>query len=277
MSDRLEAATTAAREAGAHILQCLRRGAVISQKNEREPHNLVSDADLAAEDIIVRMLGEAFPEDAFLAEEKHRDRLDSEALWVIDPIDGTGNFAHGFPAFCTSIALAARGEFVLGVVYDPVADNLFQAVKGEGATRNGHPVHVSQAASIREALVATGFHYDRGVMLHRTLEAVEALFHAGIHGLRRTGSAALDLCYLGCGWLDAFFEFKLSPWDFAAGAVFLREAGGRATDSHGAELTVHSAEAVGSNGRIHDEFLSMVSAYRPPPGWDTPPSNGDEQ
>lgn len=263
MSRELETAKEAAVSAGRKILEIMQRGAVVKQKDASQSHNLVSDADLAAEECIVGMLRAAFPSHAFLAEESHRDRLDAPALWVIDPLDGTSNFAHGFPMFCTSVGLAVDGEFRVGVVYDATRDELFWAEKGHGAFCNGRPVRVSTVATLRESLIATGFFYDRDLLLRRTLEAIHALFQAGIHGIRRTGSAALDLCYVGCGRLEGFFEYRLMPWDFAAGAVFIREAGGCATDTHGAPLTPHALDVLASNGRVHPALLALLARYRP--------------
>ena len=263
MSKELDAAKHAAREAGRIITDHFDSGTTIHRK---ESHNLVSDADYAAEEAIVPVLRDTFPSHSFYGEEAHKDSIDSDSLWLIDPLDGTNNFAHRFPFFCSSVAFAAAGELVLGVVYDPVRDELFWAERGQGAYCNNRRVRVSTAASLSESLLATGFYYDRGELLKQTLGAVHALFHAGIHGVRRTGSAALDLCYLGCGRLDAFFEYKLMPWDFGAGAVFVREADGRATDSYGADLTAKSGDVVCSNGCVHDDLLRHVASHRPEAG-----------
>jgi len=257
-----DAAVRAARAAGQTILECLRRGARIGHK---QPHNLVSDADTAAEAEVIGQLSAQFPDHAFFAEEQRQDSLRADAVWIIDPLDGTNSFAHRFPFFCTSIGLAVAGELVVGVIFDPVHDELFTATRGGGAFLNGAPIRVSAAATLAEVLLATGFYYDRGVLMQCTLDCMGALFKAGVHGIRLVGSAALHAGYVGCGRLDGFCEYRLMPWDFAAAAVIVREAGGAATDTHGRPLGPLSKDVAFSNGRVHDELLQIVARHRPPP------------
>ena len=257
MEAKLRLAKKAAREAGAIVLRQYKNTAVM-HKGEAS-HNLVTAADLEAEKAILERIGKHFPDHAFLAEERHSESApDAPHLWIVDPLDGTNNYAHHFPHFCVSIAYAQRGEVLLGVVYDPVRRELFTATKGKGAFLNGKKVEISASQNLRQSLVATGFHYDRGEMMERTLQGIHDLFHANIHGIRRTGSAALDLCWLACGRIDAYFEYELSVWDYAAGMLIVREAGGTCTDRLGEPLGLRSMGVLCSNGHFHDEFLAVV-------------------
>ena len=219
---------------------------------------------LAAEEAITGSIREIFPNHAFLCEEKEKASAEADRLWIIDPLDGTNNFAHRFPHFCVSIAYAEKGEVLSGVVLDPVRDDLYSAEKGKGAFLNRERVSVSGAVGLSESIIATGFYYDRDELMEKTLQAIGALFRNRIQGIRRTGSAALDLCYVGCGRLDGFFEYRLSPWDFAAAALFITEADGTCSDSRGETKNILGAKGItASNGRIHDSLLTVIQEHIP--------------
>jgi myo-inositol-1(or 4)-monophosphatase len=248
----------AAREAGALIMR-QRAGVAVDQKSS---NNLVTEADRQSERLIVDIIRDRFPGAGFLGEEetiRRSERLDD--LWVIDPIDGTNNYAHGIPLYCVSIAYVQKGEPVIGVVYDPVRDELFSARAGAGAWCNGAPLRVTDSARLEASIVATGFYYERGVLMERTLDAIRRLFEANIRGIRRTGSAALDLCWLAAGRFDAYFEYRLSPWDFAAGMLLVREAGGICDDRTGRRLDLEGTGVIVSNGAVH-ESLSRTVRWR---------------
>ncbi|MBW6463548.1 MAG: inositol monophosphatase [Firmicutes bacterium] len=251
-----EIAQKAARHAGKIILEKLGS----EPASEKGVNNLVTEADYAAQETIITIIRDQFPEHSIIAEENDISaNIDSTNLWIIDPLDGTNNFAHTIPHFSISIAHAQSGRVVTGVVYDPVRDEMFSAIEGKGANLNGAQISVSKARSLQEAIIATGFYYDRGVMMRKTLKSIEKLFEVNIHGIRRFGSAALDLCWVACGRFDAYFEYNLSTWDFAAGMLVLEEAGGQCTDHKGGRLDLNSKGIAVSNGRFHDHFLNIVS------------------
>ena len=251
----LKRAEEAARSAGTAIRQ--RQGK--AKITEKAASNLVTEADLHAQETIIRAIQSGFPGHDILAEESDATvQNDSEHLWIIDPLDGTNNFAHSIPHFSVSIAYARNGQVEAGVVYDPVRDEMFTAIRGHGAYLNNAPIKVSDTNSLNQAVIATGFYYDRGVIMRKTLQSMEKLFEHGIHGIRRFGSAALDLCWVACGRFDAFFEYTLSTWDFAAGMLLVSEAGGSCTDQKGGQLVLNSSGLAVSNGRFHDQFLDIV-------------------
>lgn len=226
-------------------------------------HELLTDADLASEKAIVEKLRSDFPEHAILAEEEHQAELDSEHLWIVDPIDGTNNFAHRIPHWAVSIAYYHLGEPVCGVVYNPIRNDLFEAQRGSGARHNGEPIHVSTEATIQQAIIAAGFYYDRGEMMQATLNAIGDLFRARIHGIRRMGTAALDMCQVAIGWYGGYFEYELSPWDFAAGRLIVEEAGGKFTDCQGKIPSIDRTSVLVSNTLVHDQILEIVGPHLP--------------
>lgn len=251
----LETAVSAGREAGKLLLEYARSGFRVHHKN---PINLVTDADHAAEQLIIGHLRTRFPMHRFLAEEQGRlEQSPSPFLWIIDPLDGTTNFAHGYPAYCVSIGLEYQGRCILGVVFDPSRDELFTAIERSGAQLNGHPIHVSSTGALCDSLLVTGFAYDIRETPRNNLDHF-AKFALKAQGLRRTGSAALDLCYVAAGRFDGFWEVRLSPWDMAAGSVILREAQGRLTDFSGTDLSIYGQELVASNGHIHGDMLTVL-------------------
>ena len=251
----------AAAQAGAEIIRRYYRDGVTMRS--KQSFNLVSDADLESERAIVEIIRQSFPDHAVLGEELHRAAADSEHLWVIDPLDGTSNFAHHVPHFAISIAYCQRGQPVCGVVTDPIHDDWYLAARGQGAWHNGQRVQVGAQATLDEALIGVGFYYDRDRIMEATLAAIRDLFHEQIHGIRRFGAAALDLCYVGVGSFGAFFEYLLAPWDYAAGQLFVLEAGGRVTTCQGEPLLLTKAGVLASNGPLHEAVLKIVQSHAP--------------
>ncbi|WP_169981368.1 inositol monophosphatase family protein [Tautonia rosea] len=258
---QLVVAEQAAQAAGEVLLRYLREGVAHRSK---DVGNLITDADLEAERAIVEVLQRAFPGHSILGEEEasHGD-LDAEHLWVVDPLDGTNNFAHHLPHFAVSIAYHRDGVAQCGVVLSPVSGDRFTAIRGKGAFQNGRPVRVADHDRLDQSMIGVGFYYDRGAMMEATLRSISALFRQNIHGIRRFGTAALDLCMVGCGQFGAFFEYQLAPWDFAAGRLFVEEAGGRVTNCLGAPLELSVSSVLASNGRLHESVLAIVREHHP--------------
>jgi myo-inositol-1(or 4)-monophosphatase len=251
-----ELAERLAREAGAIQRERYEGELVVATKSESI--DLVTDVDHACEKLIVDALTELRPDDAILAEEgSGEDTADAAWRWIVDPLDGTTNYAHGYPRFCVSIGVEHEGSGAVGVVYDPLLDELFCGVRGCGATLNGRPIHVSSEADMSQAMLATGFAYD----VHRSdddnINHFAAIVKAA-RALRRDGSAALDLCYVAAGRLDGYWELKLHAWDVAAGIIIVEEAGGRTSDFSGAESCRTGRETVVSNGPLHDAMLEIL-------------------
>ncbi len=253
-------AEEAARAGGAIAARYFRDGVTMRNKDVA---NLVSDADVEAEHAIAAVIKRAFPSHAILGEEAHQGDATAEHLWVVDPIDGTNNFAHKIPHFAVSVAYYHAGEAQCGVVFNPVREEWHTAAKGQGAFHDGRQVSVDEATRFDEVLVGVGFYYDRGAMMETTLEAVGDLKRRQIHGIRRFGTASLDLCMVGLGRFGAYFEYELSPWDFAAGRLFVEEAGGRVTDARGGPLPLGKSSILASNGALHDAMLEIVRARHP--------------
>ena len=251
----LVVAITAARAAGTLLQQYARSGFQIEHKN---PINLVTDADHAAEQCVIDHIRAHFPDHRILAEERGGGvPLPSRYHWIIDPLDGTTNFAHGFPVYAVSIGVECDGAGIVGVIYDPTRDELFTAQAGTGARLNGRSISVSSTNQLDRALVVTGFAYDIRDTPNNNLDHF-CRFALKARGVRRTGSAALDLCYVAAGRFDGFWEVKLSPWDMAAGCVILREAGGTITDFGGRPHSIYQPELVASNGLIHESMLTVI-------------------
>lgn len=256
-------AAAIAREAGARLREFYAQGVETEYKGDVD---LVTVADRSVEKMIRSRLGKAFPEHGIYGEEGTRERLQAEFRWYVDPLDGTTNFAHGFPQFAVSLGLEQRpagiaadadGTLVAGVIYDPMRDEMFTAERGRGAQLNGRQIHVSRAKDLAEALLATGFpsrkrHASPNIHFYQE-------FTLRSHGVRRAGSAALDLAYVACGRLDAFWEFNLNPWDTAAGILLVEEAGGRVTDYAGSKYRLASDEILASNGAIHEELKGFFA------------------
>jgi myo-inositol-1(or 4)-monophosphatase len=206
----------------------------------------------------VERIRRQWPDHDLLGEEGSRTENGSDYRWYIDPLDGTTNFAHGYPVFCVSLGLDYRGERIAGVIFDPTRDEMFAAAKGSGAQLNGRPIRVSRTALLKESLISTGFpshkrHKNPNIHFYQQ-------FTLRSHGVRRAGSAALDLCYVACGRYDAFWEFNLNPWDTAAGVLIVQEAGGTVTNFSGGPFSIDSAQVLASNGLLHDELLREFKA-----------------
>ena len=254
-------ASDIAKEAGARLREFFTQGVETEYKGDVD---IVTVADRTVEKLIRARLAEAFPDHGVYGEEGTRDRMEGEYRWYVDPLDGTTNFAHGFPQFCVSLGLEQRpadlqpgqdGTLVAGVIYDPMRDELYTAERGHGAWLNGKPMHVSRTPDLAESLVATGFpsrkrHASPNIHFYHE-------FTLRSHGVRRAGSAALDLAYVAAGRLEAFWEFNLNPWDTAAGILLVEEAGGRVTDFAGEQFQLNSNEVLASNGLIHDELVGL--------------------
>lgn len=231
---------------------------------EKEPDrdwNPVTEVDRAAEAAITGYLRQAYPDHHFLGEENVvGDHAGSDHLWVIDPIDGTANYIHGMPHYGVAVGYAYQGRLLAAACLDPERDELFTAIRGEGAWLNGTPIHCRPTAHLSDALVATGFYYDRGEMMERTLGAIRRLFEARIHGIRRTGSSVLDICWTAAGRFDAFFEYQLGPWDYAAASLIAEEAGATITAVDGTPLTLESGNAACAAAPLHRELLAVIGS-----------------
>jgi len=254
MSSYLAAAVQIAREAGAVLMAKFDRRIAIESKGE---YDLVTEADRASERLIVERLTVQFPSHAIVAEEGGGHESASGFRWYVDPLDGTTNFAHGFPCFNVTMALESAGELIAGVIFDPVRDEMFTAERGGGAFLNDKKIHVSDAAALANSLVATGFpsrkrHQHVNIHFYHQVSMVT-------HGVRRCGSAAIDLAYVACGRLEAFWEIGLNPWDMAAGLLLVTEAGGKYSGMHGERHQLRGPDLLADNGLIHDEILALFS------------------
>jgi myo-inositol-1(or 4)-monophosphatase len=252
MPSYLETAVEIAREAGALLANFFERRIPYELKGEND---LVTEADRASERLIVERLTKHYASHAIEAEEGGGHEATSGYRWYVDPLDGTTNFAHTFPCFNVTLALEAQGELIAGVIFDPIRNELFTAERGGGAYLNARPIHVSKTAKLGSALVATGFpsrkrHMSVNIHFYHQLGILT-------HGVRRCGSAAIDLAYVACGRLDAFWEFGLNPWDMAAGRLLVAEAGGKYSGMHGEPHQIRGPDVLVDNGLIHDEILGL--------------------
>jgi myo-inositol-1(or 4)-monophosphatase len=250
MANYVDAAIEIAREAGQLLLA--HRGAGFELKGD---YDLVTAADRASEQLVIKRLREKFPSHGIIAEEGGRAEMESDLRWYVDPLDGTTNFAHGYPLWNVTLALALHDEVIAGVVYDPLNRELFAAERGAGARLNGAPIRVSKTLRLNDALVATGFpsrkrHQNVNIHFYYQLAMMT-------HGVRRGGSAALDLAYTACGRLEAFWEFGLNPWDMAAGTLLVEEAGGNVSGMASEPFDLHGRYVLADNGRIHQEILQL--------------------
>lgn len=248
-----KAAAAAAKEAGKIIRQFYKNGFLVSKKGAID---LVTDADIAAQKKIISVISKKFPRDDFLGEEGGKKNLSGGRIWVIDPIDGTTNFAHKFPWFAVSIGLFDSGE-KLGVVFDPLRNDLYTAQKGGGAFLNGKRIFVSKNKLLIDCMFATGFPYERGELAQKTVKSIGNLV-GECQGVRRLGSAVLDFSFVARGALDGFFEYKLFPWDAAAGILLVREAGGQVTGINGESVGCFSTHFLSSNGLVHVPLQNLL-------------------
>jgi myo-inositol-1(or 4)-monophosphatase len=251
----LNFAIDTAREAG-HIL--LEKFGRITQITKKGDINLVTEADLASEALIIERIKSHHPKHEILAEEAGKAVIigDSVWKWIVDPLDGTTNYAHGYPCFCVTLALEHEGEIVIGVTFDPTRDELFSTEKGQGASLNGRRIRVSATQKLGDALVVTGFPYDFKSKPDFARHLTDFLFHS--RGVRRDGSAAIDMAYVACGRYDGFWEEGLNPWDVAAGKLLIEEAGGQVTYYDGSPFSIYSPPICASNGTIHSQMLDVL-------------------
>ena len=255
----LEVAVDAARRAGALLLD--RFGSLREVRYKGSPTNLVTEMDRQAEAVVVDRIRRAFPDHAILAEEGGAEPGSTKHRWIVDPLDGTTNYAHGLPHFAVSIALEVESRVAVGVVFDPNRDECFTAVRGDGAFLNGQLLHVSETSTLDESLLSTGYPYEIRKVRDNNL-AEHAAFMVRCRSVREMGSAAINLALVAAGRLDAFWELALGPWDVAAGCLLVEEAGGRVTDPEGRPVSLAAPSVVASNGRIHDEMLSTLRQVR---------------
>ena len=259
MNDRLQLAIELARRAGGLILEGQNSTIQVSRKG---PTDLVTDYDLKAEQMLVKGIVEAYPEDRILAEEGTSSPKvggDAEHLWLIDPIDGTTNYAHGLPFYSVSIGLMSNDSLALGVIYDPARDELFHAIKGGGAWLGDKPLGVSETRTLEDSLLVTGFPYDIRTNADNNLNHYNKLSKL-TRGVRRLGSAALDLAYVAAGRLDGFWELRLNPWDWAAGVLITQEAGGIVTTFDGGEKVIGGDETLlATNGHLHEPLQQILT------------------
>ena len=252
----LDGAVTAALAAGSYQRHRFASHLEIDLKGDK---NLVTEVDREAERLIVEQLLARFPGHTIIAEEGEYPPGDPMFRWIIDPLDGTTNYAHGFPWFCVSIAMEAEGELTAGVIYNPLSDELFTATKGGGAFMNGRSLRVSMRSPLRNTLLGTGFPYDCATDPANNFANFIA-FQNAARGIRRAGAAALDLAYVAAGRLDGFWELKLKPWDVAAGVLLVREAGGMVTTFDGSAYDVFNDRILATNGLIHGDMTALLAA-----------------
>jgi len=255
MEEYLKTASHVAQMAGKILLEFLGKDLKIGYKGVG---NLITEADQKSEETIVQYLRAKYPEHQILAEEGTGVNTPSSWKWIIDPLDGTTNFAHGFSSFCVSIGLEVEGEMMVGVVYDPIRSHLFSAERGKGSFLNGEKLCVSSVGRLSESLLVTGFAYDARFSDENNFDHFINFTHR-CQGVRRTGSAALDLCYIALGCFDGFWELKLSPWDTAAGSLIAEEAGAKISDFKGNRFSIYMKEILASNGKIHQEMIQVLS------------------
>jgi myo-inositol-1(or 4)-monophosphatase len=238
--------------------------AAIQNKHDQTGYQgIVTKADVESEQTIIEIIRQEFPGHQFLAEEEHAVAAlgDSEHLWIIDPLDGTNNFAHGIPHYAISVAYYVDGEASCGCIISPESGDEFIVERGRGAWHNGKRASVNQHTSLSETMLAVGFYYDRGAMMRATLAAIDELFNQQIHGIRRMGTAALDICQVALGRFGGYFEYQLSPWDFAAAQLFLEEAGGKITTCTGDKLPLEKTSVLATNTLLHEPLLAIVRKH----------------
>jgi myo-inositol-1(or 4)-monophosphatase len=255
----LNFAIQTARDAGSLLAERFGRAVRVTDKSELE---LVTESDLASEKLIIDRIKTYHPRHAILAEESGAsepgtEEAQSEWRWIIDPLDGTTNYAHGYPTFCVSIGLEHAGRMELGVIYDPMRDELFTAERGQGASLNGRRIQVSSAGTLASGLLCTGFPYD--VRERSEFARHFANFIMNAQGVRRDGAAALDLAYVACGRFDGFWEEGLKPWDVAAGSLMVEEAGGRVSKYDGEALSIYTPPILASNGLLHEQMMRVLA------------------
>ena len=255
MEEFKEVLLHATKEAGKIILQYF--DGIFKIDHKGGINNLVTEVDKLAEDKIIEIIRTSFPSHSIISEEVGEMMKPSDYQWVIDPIDGTVNFAHGVPLCCVSIGVLRHNEVLLGAVYNPMMNELFFAEKGKGATLNGHPIKVSKKSDFKTAYLVTGFPYNWPASEQHPIKVFEKLILEGLP-IRRLGSAAIDLCWVACGRFDGFWEYNLQAWDVAAGYLIVQEAGGRVTDFEGVTANAFTKQTLATNGLIHEAMLDVI-------------------
>ncbi len=255
MTGLKEVLLEATKEAGRIILQYF--DGVFKIDHKEGINNLVTEVDKLAETRIIEVIRATYPKHSIISEEIGELMKPSDYKWIIDPIDGTVNFAHGVPICCVSIGLMHEDKLILGAVYNPMMNELFLAEKGKGATLNGNPISVSSNANFKTAFMVTGFPYNWSQYTEHPIKVFERIVLEGLP-VRRLGSAAIDLCWVACGRFDGFWEYNLQPWDCAAGYLMVEEAGGRVTDFSGKAYDVFDKETLATNGKIHDDMIRVI-------------------
>jgi myo-inositol-1(or 4)-monophosphatase len=263
MTETLDFAIETARRAGETLCEFYRQHHTVSRKSS--DIDLVTEADLASERLIVDAIRQRFPDHSILSEEGLGDLQEvagqTDCLWVVDPLDGTVNYAHGYPVWGVSLALAERGQVIMGVIYEPLRDELFWAEEGRGAWFGDERIHVSEAHDLKDALVATGFAYKRATLEDNNLAEFGAVMPR-VQGVRRCGAAVLDLAHLAAGHLDGYWEMHLQPWDWAAGSLLVKEAGGTVTDLRGEPWSLATNQIAASNSALHEQLLAVLRRAR---------------
>lgn len=265
LTTAIEAANSAAKILTKYFAD-LSSANIQNKRSGNEYQGIITQADLEAERAIVASIKSQFPSHEFLGEEEHSASTESKHLWVIDPLDGTNNFAHGIPHFAVSIAYCYEGKTQCAVILDPSRGDIFTAELGAGAfwtkpDQSKLKAMVNNHSKLSDTMLAAGFYYDRGPMMQATLAAIEDLFKQNIHGIRRFGTAALDLVQVGLGRFGGYFEYQLSPWDFAAAQLFVTEAGGMITTCTGSELKLVKSTVLATNGWLHSHILEIVQKH----------------
>ena len=261
LNGALDFAVTTAREAGALLREFYRTGVTVKYKSEID---LVTEADHASEELILSCIRAAYPDCAILSEESGASANKSSAVWIVDPLDGTTNFAHGLPIFSVTLALVVNGVIEVGVTYDPIYNELYTAQRGQGAYLNGEGLHVSAVSALDKALLVTGFPYDRRTNPNNNIRQFTD-FSLRAQGVLRLGSAALDLGAVAAGRLDGYWEWGINPWDIAAGMLLVAEAGGQVTMPDGLPLDLYARKIVASNGLIQNEMIELLADSQPWP------------
>ena len=256
--DCLDIARKAALEAGNLLKGYLGK---VGEVEYKAKNSLVTEADRIAEDLIIEIISDRYPTHGILAEESGIEREESNYLWIIDPLDGTTNFTHSYPFFSVSIALEIDGELKIGLVYDPMKDEMFIGERGKGALMNDKEIYVSDTLNVEESNLCTGFIHTADWMVEENLRHF-GNFIRRARAVKRDGSAALDLCYVACGRYDGFWELGLNPWDTAAGYLIVEEAGGRVTKLRGEKYSINDQEILATNGKIHDEMMNVLTLGR---------------
>lgn len=247
-----------ATEAGARVLQYYFSNKNLSISSKDGLNNLVTEADHASEKAIMDTISECFPDHFILSEEAGEIKMDSSYKWVIDPIDGTVNYAHGIPICCVSIGLEHEGKIIMGAVFNPFMKEFFLAERGKGSILNGEKISVSSQEDVLRSCLVTGFPYTYPNITNGPLDVFDRLIRRGIP-VRRLGSAALDLCWVAAGRFDGFYEHSLNPWDSAAGSLIVEEAGGKITDFSNSPYSIYQPQVVATNGLIHDDLLAWIN------------------